>query len=346
MKNLNIGIIGYGARGRELEKLFSRPDEGIHVVAVADAAVPTDLQPGIRAYDRAARLFDDPAVNAIVITTPDYLHESHASLALRAGKHVYLEKPMATTPGGCNRILAEVESSGRVLYIGHNLRHFTVVKKLKEVIDSGAIGEVKAVWCRHPVSYGRWAYFQEGRWHKKREKAGGLLIHKGAHDIDVIHWLAGGRTKRVVAMGTLAVWGDQPGEPDVEDLSSVLMRLDNGVQATYQQCHFAFRSSREYMIHGTKGTLQNDGDQAADAVVRLFGKRGKNLLGEVTQEWCFSEEAGFHGDADKRITDEFIGIVRGTTVPTISIEDAAWAVKTGYAATQSLRKGNIPIEVV
>ena len=100
------------------------------------------------------------------------------------------------------------------------------------------------------------------------------------------------------------------------------------------------------MIIGTKGTLRNLDDNPERAVVQLFGTRHIKAKPMPTQEWRFHKERGFHGDADKRIVNEFIEILRGKSEPTISIKDAAWAVKTGYAATQSLRNGNIPIDVV
>ncbi|MDO8548122.1 MAG: Gfo/Idh/MocA family oxidoreductase [bacterium] len=335
MDALRVAIAGVaGLRGQQLEALFKQAKD----VRILEGADPVHNRPF------KSILGDD--VDVVVIATPDHLHEGQACAALAAGKHIYLEKPMAITPEGCERIVGTAKKFGRVVYVGHNLRHFTVIKKLKELIDNGAVGTVKAVWCRHPVSYGKWAYYQDGRWHKKRSNSGGLLIHKGSHDLDVIHWLGGGRTKRVVAMGQLAVWHDQPGEPDVEDLSSVLMQLDNGVQATYSQCHFAFRSAREYMIHGTEGTLQNEGDHPSNAVVRLFRKRGKDLLGKQEEEWHFIDEQGFHGDADTRIVNEFLGVIRNGNTPTISIEDAVWAVKTGYAATASLRNNSMPFDVV
>lgn len=334
MKELRVGVLGAaGQRGKYLAELFAQVS-GVSVTQLADTE------------GEAQAVFTSPHVEVVVVATPDWLHEEHAIAALHAGKDVYLEKPMAITPEGCDCIIRAARESGRVLYVGHNLRHFTVIKKLKELVDSGVVGEVKAVWCRHPVGYGRWAYFQEGRWHKKRKNIGGLLVHKGSHDLDIIHWLGGGRSVRVVAMGTLAVWHDQPGEPDVEDVSSVLMQLDNGVQATYEQCHFAFRSAREYTILGTRGTLQNVGDNPADAVVQLFTKRGKEFSGAPPQEWRFEKEQGFHGSADKSIVEEFVGTLRGERKPSISIEDASWAVKTGWAATQSLRSGSIPIPII
>lgn len=353
----NVGIVGVaGMRGKQLLPLFNTMSEEAAVTAVVDVA-PVEREVLLKLmapFDKGkfsiSTRFEDllsgpNEVDAIVVASPDYLHEQHTLAALAAGKHVYLEKPMALTPEGCDRILAAARKSGCFLYVGHNLRHFTVIKRLKELIDEGVVGEVKAIWCRHPVSYGRWAYYKEGRWQKKRENVGGLLIHKGSHDLDVIHWLAGGRTTRVVAMGQLAVWKDQPDEPDVEDMSSVLMQLDNGVQATYSQCHFAYLAFREYVVMGTKGTLRNVGDDPATAKVELFATRKMNVFNQVTKEWTFKEESGFHGDADHRIVSEFFRVQCGLDKPTIAIEDAAWAVKTGWAATYSLRNGNVPVEV-
>lgn len=349
---IKLGILGAaGMRGKELFGIFLRKNKDIRVVAVADVNAKAlheyfrFMAPDIRIYSDAHALLTSSDVDAVVIATPDYLHEEQACIALNEGKHVYLEKPMAITPAGCEHIINVQKESKRILYVGHNLRHFTVIKKIKKLIDDGIVGNVKAIWCRHPISYGRWAYFKEGRWHKKQKNVGGLLIHKGSHDIDVIHWLAGGRTVRVVAMGTLAVWDNQPDNPDVEDLSSVLMNLDNGVQATYTQCHFAHLGCREYMIIGTKGTLRNIDDNPERAVVQFFGERHADIASIATKEWRFHKEQGAHGDADERIIKEFIGILRGITPPSILIEDAAWAVKTGYAASESIRNGNVPIDI-
>ena len=350
MKTIKIGIIGAaGLRGAELFTLFSGVDADVRVTAVCDndskllAQKYAEAGYCLELYGDNHHFLSSNSFDTLVVATPDKWHEEHACAALEAGKHVYLEKPMAITPNGCNRIMAAAQKNNRVLYVGHNLRHFTVIKKLKEVIDSGAVGEVKAIWCQHAISYGRQMYFND--WHQYQDKVGSLLIHKAAHDLDIIHWLAGSHTKRVVAMGQLAVWGDQPGHPDVEDLSTLLLELDNGVQATYAQCHFAHMACREYTIIGTKGTVRNLDDNPARAVVQLFGKRRADAQTIPTQEWRFSPESGFHGMADKRIVAEFIGILRGELQPTISAHEAAWAAKTGFAATHSLRHGNMPVLV-
>jgi len=351
MDTIKLGIMGAaGKRGKELFNIFSQLGEKAKITALLDTnsedllATYRDNVSGLELFTNESDFFTKANIDAVIITTPDNFHEEHACAALKASKHVYLEKPMAITSEGCDKIIEAAKQSQRILYVGHNLRHFTVIKKLKEIIDSGVIGEVKTIWCLHSISYGHRCYFN--RWHHDRANTGSLLIHKASHDLDIIHWFGGGYAKRVVAMGSLSVWGDQSDNSNVEDMSSLIMTLNNGVHATYSQCHFAHRGCREYTIIGTKGTVRNQDDNPARAVVQLFGKRRADAASIPTEEWRFEKEPGFHGNADLRIANEFINILQGSAAPTISINDAAWAVKAGYAATQSLRNGNIPIEVI
>ena len=157
--DLRIGVIGAGGRG-VLAQFAHRPDEGVRVVAGADVrkAALDEFRSryGANAFVTAdyRELLDKADVDAVFVTAPDYLHEECAIAALEAGKHVYLEKPMAITIEGCDRILRTARQKKVKLYLGHNMRHITVMRKMKELIDSGAIGEPKAAWCRHFVSYG------------------------------------------------------------------------------------------------------------------------------------------------------------------------------------------------
>ena len=111
---------------------------------------------------------------------------------------------MAITIDGCDKLLKTAYETGSKLYLGHNMRHFPAILKMKEIIDSGLIGELRAGWCRHFVNYGGDAYFRD--WHSERKNTTGLLLQKGAHDIDVMHWLMGGYTNSVVGMGMLSVY--------------------------------------------------------------------------------------------------------------------------------------------
>lgn len=372
--SLRIGVIGAGGRGK-LVNYAHRPEEGVRVVAAADVR-PQPLEEFKQRYGsdvfvtndyRALLARDD--VDAVFVTSPDFLHEEQAVAALEAGKAVYLEKPMAITIEGCDRILATARRTGVKLYLGHNMRHFPMIRAMKKLIDDGAIGEVKAGWCRHFVSYGGDAYFKD--WHADRRLSTGLLLQKGAHDLDVLHWLCGGYSQRVSAMGGLTVYGrpearrtdpTDPGDAswscnnwpplsqkdlnpvvDVEDLNQVLMQLDNGVFCSYLQCHFTPDAWRNYTIIGTEGRLENFGDYGG--TLRLWNRRTDSYTPVGNQEIEVTKSEGSHGGADTRIVDEFIRYLRDEAEPTTSPIASRYAVATGVQATQSLRNGGALVEV-
>ncbi len=372
-KPLRIGMIGIGGRGY-LAHAAHRPEEGVRVVAGADPNTATFADfharfgPDAFTTTDYRALLARPDVDAVLIVSPDFCHEEHAVAALEAKKAVYLEKPMAITIAGCDHILAAARDHGAKLYLGHNMRHFAMVRRMKQLIDAGEIGEVRAGWCRHFVSYGGDAYFKD--WHAERKNTTGLLLQKGAHDIDILHWLCGGYTRRVTAMGGLSVYNrttdrrpaDDPGNKkwvpanwpplsqklmspamDVEDLSMMLMELSNGVQCSYQQCHFTPDSCRNYTIIGTEGRLENFGDN--HGVVRLWNRRTDTYKGQGDEEYPFEPGHGGHGGADTLIVQEFIRYVREDAPISTSPVGARYAVAAACCATESLRAGGRPVDV-
>lgn len=371
---LGLGVIGAGGRGFLAKHAHDPEGLGSHLVAACDTN-PAALEKARAAYGADLFVTEDyrallarQDVDAVFVTTPDFLHEEHAVAALAAGKHVYLEKPMAITLAGCDRILRTAREAGRRLFVGHNMRHMKVVLKMKELIDRGAIGEVKAAWCRHFVAYGGDAYFKD--WHADRTRSTGLLLQKAAHDLDVMHWLCGGYTRRVVAQGALtlydriadrhppgergdASWHDENWPPlsqrglnpvlDVEDVSHVLMEYDNGVLATYQQCHFTPDKCRNYTFIGTAGRIENIGDAPGSAVVRLWNRRGDFPQGN--EQFPIPEATGGHGGADPSIVAEFVNFVRHGGKVSTSPVAARYSVAAGFLATESLRDGSTPRDV-
>ena len=284
-----------------------------------------------------------------------------AIAALEAGKAVYLEKPMAITIEGCDRILETAYRTGSKLFIGHNMRHFPVVLKMKEIIDSGLIGEIQVGWCRHFVCYGGDAYFRD--WHSEQRYSNGLLLQKGAHDIDVMHWLMGSYTKSVVGMGMLSVYNrcgrrspDTPGcakwdnsqyppltqtgfSPiiDVEDHSMVMMQLENGAQMTYMQCHYTPDSERNYTFIGTKGRVENVGDHGS-CEVHVWTQRG--LRGTPDIIYKLKPVEGGHGGADSPIIENFLDFVRFGAKTNTSPVAARQSVAAGVLGHYSMRNGN------
>jgi len=371
---LRIGVIGAGGRGA-LARHAHRPDDGVRLAAGADVdekaldAFREDYGPGVLVTKDYRELLARDDIGAVFVTSPDYLHEEHAVAALEAGKDVYVEKPLAITIEGCDRMLRAALERKRKLYTGHNMRHMDIVRKMKDLIADGAIGRVKVAWCRHFVAYGGDAYFKD--WHAERSKATSLLLQKGAHDIDVIHWLCGGYATRVNAMGGLTLYDriadrhppEERGDAswhldnwpplsqkglnpiiDVEDVSMMQMRLDNGVLASYQQCHYTPDGWRNYTFIGTEGRIENFGVQPGGSVVRLWNRRvGYNPYGD--EQFFIPAVSGGHGGADPRIVQEFVRHVRFGDKTTTSAIAARNSVAAGCMAAESLRHGGAPRDI-
>lgn len=379
MKDLKIGIIGSGGRGVSLGTAVHAADRGARVVACCDLDRNV-LKANRRAYGRdivATQSYDELLecdLDAVIVATPDFLHEEHTLAALEKKLTVFVEKPLTLSIEGCDRILSEAVKNNARLYVGHNMRHMGFVRKMKELIDDGAIGEVKACWTRHFVGHGGDYYFRD--WHAERRFSEGLLLQKGAHDFDVIHWLCGGFTRRVSAMGGLTVYGEvkdrlppvkgprslalpqvrldvwppkrQRGlnhRIDVEDLSLVQMQLDNGVFAVYAQCHYTPDYWRSYVVIGTEGRIENFGNGDGRTTVRLWNKRRRGYHDRGDAVFKIPVKAGGHGGADLAIMAEFCRFAREGGATATSPLAARESVATGCTATKSLRAGGIPLEV-
>jgi len=368
--DLRVGVVGFGNRGL-LALEAHRPSS--EVVAVCDVnergrSEARAAFPGALITSNLDELLASD-IDAVMVLTPDDQHAAVAIPALEAGVAVFCEKPLATSINDCDRILEAAYRTGSRLYVGHNMRHMPVITLMRSLIQEGRIGEVKAVWCRHFVGNGGDYYFKD--WHADRSKSVGLLLQKGAHDLDIIHWLGGGYSTKVQAIGSLSVYGDiedrrdRSGERmsdwfsldnwppkaaeglnpviDVEDISQVNLYLENGVLASYQQCHFTPDYWRNYTVIGTEGRIENFGDESG-AEVRLWNKRHQSAApGDET--FIVPEAEGAHGGADGLLITEFLRFVRGGGRTATSPVAARNAVAAGVMATASLRGDGCPVAV-
>lgn len=372
-QGLRVAMIGAGNRaylGQQIPEAWP----GAVVVAAVDpdpfgrARAVSLFGADIALHPDVAGLIAAGGVDAAIVTAPDDTHARLAIQLLRAGIAVFVDKPLATSTREADAVLVAAQQTGTPVYVGHNLRHWDVVKVMRGAIDRGEIGEVKAVWVRHFVGNGGDYFFKD--WHADRRRSGSLLTQKASHDIDIIHHLAGAHTSRVVGMGDLMVYGDvtdrreRPGEIapdwsshdnwpphaltglnpviDVEDLSMLMMTLDSGVMASYQQCHFTPDYWRSYTVIGTEGRLENFGDTSG--VVRVWNRRLEwSPTGHI--EHPINEPADGHRAADTAMLTEFFAhLVHGA--PTLgSPADARQAVAVGSLGAESLRHGSIALDV-
>jgi predicted dehydrogenase len=363
-EDMKIGVVGFGLRAG-LWRHAHKPGQGSEVTIVCDTsergrADAAARIPNAKVTGELQELIDS-GIDAVLVLTPDNQHAAVAVRTLRAGIPTFCEKPLDITIEAADSVLQAAYESGTRLYVGHNMRHMPVVVQMRGLVEQGRIGEVKAVWCRHFVGHGGDYYFKD--WHSERKNVTSLLLQKGAHDIDVIHWLANGYSRRVSAVGDLAVYGDvadrsdnstkrmgdwfsldnwPPTEQhglaeriDVEDISMVNMVLDNGVLASYQQCHFTPDYWRNYTVIGTKGRIENFGDGPGERI----GVWTKRTLGyaEPDETITILDGEGGHGGADPRLIEEFLRFAADGGATRTSPVAARQAVAAGVLAAESLR---------
>ena len=375
MEKVKFGIVGADFNLRSNMVMVNYPKDRSELVALCDTN-PAMLQKfrdenpdsTVKFYDSAEKMYADTDVQAVFIMVRDLYHEELAVAALEAGKAVYLEKPIAITVEGCDRILATAVRTSGKLFVGHNMRYFASILKMKEVIDSGIIGNIQCAWVRHFVNYGS-CYFHH--WCAEQKNCTGLLLQKGAHDIDIIHWLTGAYSKRVVGMGKLSVYNRTtnhlaPGEApdrkkafmetswppleidklnpnmDVEDHNMLLMQLSNGVQASYEHCMYAPDSERNYTFIGDKGRVENIGD-TGDCEIHVWVSRTKRTTPDIIYK--LRAKQGSHGGSDAEIIKAFFDYVQYDKKPSVSPIAARYAVAAGYMGHVSLRNGNMPQDI-
>ncbi|CDN42261.1 MULTISPECIES: Gfo/Idh/MocA family protein [unclassified Paenibacillus] len=375
MKQVRIGMIGVGGRGY-LAGCWHQPDGRSVVTAGADISMErleefrSKINPDAFVTTDYREMLAREDVDAVAVTAPDRYHEEFAIAALNAGKHVFCEKPLAITTEGCDRILAAARKSGKRLMAGHNMRYMNMFRTMKGIADSGVLGEIKAVWVRHFVGRGGSYYYHD--WHGNSANTTSLLLQKGSHDIDIIHWITGRYTKRVSAIGGLDYYGGScpdtltcpqcelketcpeaqfiPGmdrcafrkEIDVEDNSMVMLELEGGIKASYLQCHFTPDYQRNYVFIGTKGRMENsEPDNKVYVQTRKSGEWQEHS--DIVYE--IKEAAGGHGGADPEICRDFVDMILDGREPVATPEAGRMSVAAGAAAAASMRGGGFPVEV-
>lgn len=205
MKTIGLGVIGTGDRAiGYLQGIFNSlvTEDAARVVGVMDK---NSVRASEAAKDlRAEAVFNDhqkllaaDGLDAVFIMTPDHAHAPLVVDALQAGKHVFCEKPMATTLDDCNRIADAVAQASGIFFAGHNVRFGPMGGTLKRALGEGRVGKVRVVFARRYVDGAKYWH----RWHRSTACSGGLLVHKGCHYLDQMNWYSEGRPQYVSAFG-------------------------------------------------------------------------------------------------------------------------------------------------
>ena len=261
-EKVNLAVIGTGSRGQyHLFNLQKIPQA--NVVGLCDIYEP-HLQaakayfPKAKGYSDYREVLDNPAIKAVVITTPLHLHAPITIAALQAGKQVFCEKAMARTPEDCYKVYQAYKASNQVLYIGMQRLFDAKYIKAMSMIHAGLIGKicgVRAYWFRNndwrrPVPTPDLE--RQINWRLYKEYSAGLLTELSTHQLQIGNWAMREIPTSLMASGDLVYWKDGR---EVPDNISMIYHYSNGVKMNYESIISNKFLGLEEEIFGDRGTM-------------------------------------------------------------------------------------------
>jgi predicted dehydrogenase len=224
MTQHQIAFIGTGGRAVTYGMAYAQRDDA-RICAVVDPQAGhramfferCGLAPdGVRQYDDFGPMLADhrDALDAVVIASPNHLHAEHAVPCLERGLAVALEKPLATTPEDCRRILdAERAHGGRTL-LGFVLRSTPFYARIHELLGGGAIGRVISIQADELPGLGVSSVMARSPWRRYARHSGGAMLEKSCHDMDILNWLTHSRPVALDSFGDRRIFAANPFLPD------------------------------------------------------------------------------------------------------------------------------------
>ena len=211
MEKIRIAIAGYGSRGSCYGEALLEMKDRAEVVALAepraDRLAAAAKEHGVAqdmCFDSVEKMLEQPKLaDAMVLCTQDRQHVPQAIVALRKGYDLLMEKPISPVEEDLKKIVQVARECGRKVLVCHVLRYTPFFGKIKEIIDSGLIGEIVAIQTLENVGYWHQAHsFVRGNWRNDQETSP-MIMQKCCHDLDYLVWLSGQRCARVSSFGSL-----------------------------------------------------------------------------------------------------------------------------------------------
>ena len=236
MNKLQLGVIGLGNMGSEhCRMVVSGKEPEIELCCVADLRqerrewAEKTLPENVKVYASGQELIDAADCDAVIIAVPHYDHPVLAETALKRGLHVLCEKPVAVYTAQVPPVLAAAKESGKTFALMFNQRTNCVYRKMKEILDSGELGEMKRMSWTITDWYRSQAYYDSGSWRATWDgEGGGVLLNQCPHQLDLLQWICGLPVK-VRAFAHEGKWHDI----EVEDDVTAYLEFANGATGVF-----------------------------------------------------------------------------------------------------------------
>jgi predicted dehydrogenase len=334
-KTLNIGVVGLGYWGPNLARNFDSLDD-CHLKTVCDLSVErlkhiTSLYPSVTGENDFEKLLQDPELDAIVIATAVRTHYPLAKASLLAGKHTLIEKPLAGTSEQCEELVSIAREKGLILMVGHTFLYSPAIRKIKEIVDSGNIGEIRYISSRR-LNLGIFQNDINVAW------------DLAPHDLSIILHILGEQPQSVNCQGSAHI------TPGIEDVTTMSLQFSNQRSAIVQSSWLDPRKVREMTIVGSKRMILYD-DIALQEKIKIFDARVETPPHYDT----FAEfhYAYHHGDIQipfikqeeplKNECQHFLECIRNDRTPLTCGQNGAEVVRILEASSKSLKQNGASI---
>jgi predicted dehydrogenase len=333
MTTTTIGIIGCGYWGPNLLRNFAE-NEAAELRAICDidadrlAAIGRRYPAAVTTTD-CSRLLNDPGIAAVVIATPVATHFPLAKKALQAGKHVLIEKPLTTSVREAEELISLAERNGLTLMVDHTFVYTGAVRKIKEIVSSGELGEL--------------LYFDSNRINLGLfQRDINVVWDLAPHDLSIMDYIIGRQPLGLSAIGSCHI------EQGIENIAYVLLRFADEFIAHF---HFNWLSPvkiRRTLIAGTRKMILYDDIEPTEKV-RVYDK-GVTSNRDVDKEAAYQTLVSYRtGDvwapkldsteALRYVCDEFLGAIKESRLPLTDGAAGLRVVRLLEAAQQSIKHG-------
>ncbi|NOS72013.1 MAG: Gfo/Idh/MocA family oxidoreductase [Verrucomicrobia bacterium] len=253
MEKVRLGIIGMGNIGKyHADYLTNKKVSRCELVAVCDAVAPLDRYKPLKTFTDGEALIKSGDVDAVIVATPHFQHTTLGIVALEAGVHAMIEKPISSHKADAERLIAASKKHPKVVFGGmFQMRTEPRYKKVQKLIQSGDLGKVVRVNWINTDWFRTEAYYASGGWRATwKGEGGGVLLNQCLHNLDTMQWLVGmpNRVRGFCQLGRFH-------QIEVEDNVSAYMEWANGATGVFVSSTGEAPGTNRFEIVGSRGTV-------------------------------------------------------------------------------------------
>jgi predicted dehydrogenase len=366
-----IGVVGCGSRIRGVLKNIPGLGKDVVITAICDPSESSldKIRPlcaaDVKVHADYHALAQDPNVDWVFVGSWNCFHREQAVAALAAGKHVFCEKPLATTLDDCLAIRSAWRASGRMFCLGFVLRYSFHYQKIRQIVQEGLLGKIVSMEFNETLHYEHGGFIH-GDWRRKTKWAGTHLLEKCCHDLDLVNWILNGLPMRGASFGGVSFfnpenahyveklgphpkggpafgsWSGRKGgetvnpfstDKDIIDNQVAIMEFSGGQRVTFHtNCNTNLPERRMY-ICGTEGTLRAD-VLTGTIEYRRIGHHEELIKPETGAK-------GGHGGADGSISQSLRESIINGKPPLADPEDGLRSAVSAFGIDEAMMTGKV-----